>query len=237
MDLLTEYLHLARIYFTYYVTAASTLIVLQLLLRLPDYIFRKLLHSVAFFSILPLILCTGSWLAAALVELSFLAVIVVPLIFLERFDSYKKLLVEKGKHEVITSFLMLFSLITLFIVLFWGCLGPEYAYIAAAAIMAWGPGDAAAAIVGKSWGRHKLSGPRIEGIKSLEGTIAMGVTSFLCTAITLYFLSGLGVWAVLGISAVVAPVAALVELYTLRGLDTVTVPIASALILTLFAVM
>ena len=64
-------------------------------------------------------------------------------------------------------------------------------YIAVTAIMAWGPGDAAAAIVGKNWGKHKLSGPHIEGIKSVEVSVAMGITSFLCTAATLLIFSQL----------------------------------------------
>ncbi len=237
MNLLSEYLHLSGIYWGYIIVAALSLILLRLLTKVPDYIFRKLLHIVAFTSILPLLLCTDSWVAAVLVELTFLAVIIVALHYFERFPFYKKLLVEKGDHEVITSFVLLFSLMTILIALFWGGFGPDYAYIAAAAIMAWGPGDGAAAIVGKNWGRHKLSGPHIEGIKSLEGTVAMGVTSFLCTALTLYLLSDMGLIALLGICAIIAPIAALVELYTKHGMDTVTVPIVASVILGLFALL
>ncbi len=237
MELLSEYLRLTGIYWGYILLAAASLIVLRILTRVPDYIFRKLLHIVAFTSILPLLLCTESWVAAVLVELTFLAVIIVALGYFERFSFYQKLLVEKGKHEVITSFVLLFSLMTILLALFWGGFGPDYAYIAAAAIMAWGPGDGAAAIVGKNWGRHKLSGPHIEGVKSLEGTIAMGLTSFLCTALTLYFLSDLGMGTLLALSAAVAPIAALVELFTKHGMDTITVPIAASVILGLFALL
>ena len=122
-------------------------------------------------------------------------------------------------------------MITVMLAVFWGGFGDRCAYIAVAALMAWGPGDAAAAIVGKKLGRHKLSGPRIEGVKSVEGTLAMGITSFLFTFGTLYIMSGLPLGTILVVSLVMAPVAALVELYTKRGLDTVTVPIAASLIL------
>ena len=96
--------------------------------------------------------------------------------------------------------------------------------------MAWGPGDAAAAIVGRNFGKHKLSGRHIEGVKSVEGTIAMGVTSFVCTLATLLLISPLPVLTCVILSLIIAPMAALVELYTKHGLDTVTVPIAASLI-------
>lgn len=229
-----EFLRLCGIYWGYIIALAVILIAVRLTTKVPDYIFRKLLHVVAFTSILPLVLCTEYWIIAVLVQLQFLAVIIVALHYFERFDFYKSLLVEKGKHEVITSFVMLFSLITVLIAVFWGGFGEDCVYIAVAAIMAWGPGDAAAAIVGRNWGRHKVSGPHIEGVKSIEGTVAMGVTSFVCTLVTLLAMSGMPVLYAAGVSAVIAPVAALVELYTRHGLDTVTVPIAASILLAFF---
>ena len=100
--------------------------------------------------------------------------------------------------------------------------------------MAWGPGDAAAAIVGRNWGKHKLAGPHIEGVKSVEGTVAMGTVSFVCTFVTLVLMSGLSPLYALAVSAVIAPIAALVELNSKHGLDTVTVPIAASVILAIF---
>ena len=120
---------------------------------------------------------------------------------------------------------------TILIAVFWGLFGEEHKYIAATAIMAWGPGDAAAAIVGKNLGRHKLSGKWIEGVKSVEGSLAMGITSFICTALTLFLLSGLNLGTIFLLSLIIAPIAALVELYTKNGMDTVTVPIAASAIL------
>ena len=230
-----EFLRLLGLYWGYIIALALSLILVRYTTRVPDYIFRKLLHIVAFTSILPLALGTEDWRAAVLVELSFLAVIIVALHFFERFSFYSALFVEKGKHEVITSFIMLFSLMTGLLAVFWGGFGPDYAYIAVAAIMAWGPGDAAAAIVGKNWGRHKLSGPHIEGVKSVEGTVAMGITSFACTLATLLLMTPMSPVTALVLSALIAPIAALVELYTRHGLDTVTVPIAASVILGLFA--
>ena len=149
----------------------------------------------------------------------------------EKFPIYEKLFVEKGKHEVITSFIMLFGLMTILIALFWGGFGAEYKYIIVASIMAWGPGDGAAAICGKHFGKHKLSGKMIEGTKSVEGSVAMAITSFIATFVTLLCMAPYSWYVALLLSVVIAPIAALVELYTKKGLDTVTVPIVVCLVL------
>lgn len=219
------------IYWAYIVSFAAVLIVIRFTVKIPDYIFRKLLHIVAFSSVLPLVLYTDQWILAVLVELFFLVVIIFALHFFERFPFYQGLFVEKGKHEVITSFVLLFTLLTILLAVFWGGFGDAYAGYAVAAVMAWGPGDAAAAIIGRNWGRHKLSGTHIEGVKSLEGSIAMGITSFICTFTTLACMIGMDLGRAAVLSAVIAPIAALVELYTKHGLDTVTVPIAASVVL------
>ena len=219
------------IYLIYIIVLAASLILLRFTVRPPDYIFRKLLHIVAFTSILPLVFCTEIWWIAVLVEIVFLIIVIIALHFAEKLSFYQSLFIEKGKHEVITSFIMLFSLITILMAVYWGYFGEEHKYIAVTAIMAWGPGDAAAAIIGKKAGKHKISGPHIEGTKSLEGTLAMGITSFAFTLLCLLALSGIRLPTALFLSLIIAVMSALVELFTKRGLDTVTVPIAASLIL------
>jgi len=228
---LTEFIHLLGIYIGFIIVLASILIVVRFTTRIPDYIFRKLLHIVAFTSILPLALCTEIWWIAVAVQVFMLILIIVALAFCEHLSFYSKLFVEKGKHEVLTSFIMLFGLMGLMLAVFWGGFGAQYEYIAIAAIMAWGPGDAVAAIVGKNFGRHKLQGRMIEGIKSVEGSVGMAITSLLCTFTVLVLMSPLVWYVALMLSVAVAIVASLTELFTKRGLDTITVPIASCLIL------
>ena len=226
-----EFWKLMGIYLGFIIAFAAVLILLRFLIRIPDYIFRKLLHTVAFTSVLPLVLGTDIWWIAVLVEIVFLIIVILALHFFEHFAFYSALFVEKGKHEVITSFILLFGMITAMLAVFWGGFGDNCAFIAVAALMAWGPGDAAAAIIGHKYGKHHLSGKWIEGVKSVEGTIAMGVTSFICTFATLYFLSAFSLVQILDLCLIIAPVSAFVELYTKHGLDTITVPIAASLIL------
>lgn len=233
MDYLSEYLRLLGIYVGYIASLAAILIVMRFATRVPDYIFRKLLHFVAFTSILPLALGTDIWWIAVAVEIFFLIVVIAALHFFENFSFYKRLFVEKEKHEVLLSFIVLFGLMTVLLAVFWGGFGAEHKYIAVAAIMAWGPGDAVAAIVGKSVGKHKLQGKMIEGVKSVEGSVGMAITSFVCTLPVLLTMSELPWYVALLFAVVIAPVAALTELFTKRGFDTVTVPFVSALLLSL----
>ncbi|MBE5797658.1 MAG: hypothetical protein E7327_09840 [Clostridiales bacterium] len=218
-------------YMAYIIVAATLLIVLRYTVRIPDYVFRKLLHVVAFTSILPAVLWAEGWQQAVAVKVIFLVLIIIGLACAERFPFYSGLFVEKGKHEVLTSFIMLFAMMAGMIAVFWGIFGDAYRFVPVAAIMAWGPGDGAAAICGRLFGRHKLQGRFIEGVKSVEGSVAMAVTSFLCTLPVLLAMSGLPALQCVLLALVIAPAASLTELFTKHGLDTITVPIVSSLIL------
>ncbi|MBQ3590527.1 MAG: TSUP family transporter, partial [Clostridia bacterium] len=230
---LVEYLRVLGIYIAFIVLLAASLILVRFTTKVPDYIFRKLLHVVAFTSILPLVLSTEIWWIAAAVEVLFLLLVIIALHFFEHFSFYKSLFVEKAKHEVIRSFVALFGLMTVMIAVFWGIFGREHLYIAIGAIMAWGPGDAAAAIIGKNFGKHKLHGRYIEGIKSVEGSIGMAVTSFVCLLPVLLTMSSLP-WSVsLLFALITAPIASLTELFTKGGWDTISVPVVSSLLLCL----
>ena len=226
-----EFWRLFGIYIGYIIAFAVFLLVIRYTTKVPDYIFRKLLHVVAFTSILPLIFCTEIWWIAVLVEIVFLIIVIIALHFAERLSFYKSLFVEKSSHEILISFTILFSLITILMAVYWGIFGDAHKFIAVASIMAWGPGDAMAAIIGKNFGRHKLSGKWIEGVKSVEGSVAMAVTSFIFTFLTLITMSHLPIGYALIVSLIIAPIASLVELYTKHGLDTITVPIVSSIIL------
>ena len=149
----------------------------------------------------------------------------------ERFKFYSGLFVEKAKHEVLISFVSLFAMIGLFIAVCWGLLGAECKYLAVAAIMAWGPGDGMAAIIGIRFGKRKLTGKWIEGTKSVEGTVAMGVTSFLCVTVTLLLMTDIAWWNIVVGALLIAVASAFTEMFTQKGWDTVTVPVVALAIM------
>ena len=230
---LLEFLRLFGIYTLYISSFAAVLLLVRFTTKVPDFVFRKLLHIVAFTSILPLALCTNIWWIAVAVEVLFLILVVAVLHFFENFRFYKSLFVEKAKHEVLLSFVALFGLMTVLLAVFWGGFGREHLYIAIGAIMAWGPGDAVAAIVGKLYGRHKLQGKMIEGVKSVEGSVGMAITSFVCLLPVLIAMSALPWYIDIAFALLIAPIASLTELFTKKGWDTITVPIVSSLLLSL----
>ena len=120
------------------------------------------------------------------------------------------------------SFLALFAMFAVFLAVSWGLLRAPF--IAVAAVMAWGPGDAMAAIVGRRLGKRKITGRLVEGTKTVEGTLAMAATSFIAVLLTLLFMTAIPWYIVLPASLLIGAVCALVELFTLGGWDTVTVP-------------
>ncbi len=98
-------------------------------------------------------------------------------------------------------------------------------------MFAWGLGDAAAALVGKRFGRHYIEGKLVEGRKSLEGTLAMFAVSFLSVLMVLLLHGSLAWYGCVQTAALTAAACAVVELYTKGGMDTLTCPFAAAFIM------
>jgi len=142
---------------------------------------------------------------------------------------YKRIAVERSSGEFKKSLIVVQVSIALLIFIFWGLLGSEWKYIAVVAVMAWSFGDAAAALVGKRFGRRQIRHPRIEGAKTMEGTQAMYFTAGLAIFLTFIFYAGQPWQVSLAVALLVAPISAVVELFSNRGMDTLTVPISTGL--------
>ncbi|MBU1750150.1 MAG: hypothetical protein KKA73_20895, partial [Chloroflexi bacterium] len=100
--------------------------------------------------------------------------------------------------------------------------------VIAAGLMPMTWGDAFASIVGVRWGRHRYT---IGGTtRSLEGSAAMFLFSLVSVFLVLWGLGtpsgAAGLYAL-----VVAVVATVVEALSVRGLDNITVPLVSVLVL------
>lgn len=91
-------------------------------------------------------------------------------------------------------------------------------------VLTWG--DGMAAIIGGRYGRHTFS--ILKGTKTLEGTAAMFIASFLATAGTLAFFGAASTPMILWMALVVALLATAVELATPAGLDNLTIAFAAA---------
>jgi phytol kinase len=215
----------------YFIAAGLPPILLKVYFNTPFEITRKMYHLVITLSILPLLHLFSTWYMAVLAVITFVLLIYPILTLVEHSSFYKQIAVERGDGEFKRSLIIVQLSIALLISIFWGLLGIDWQYVAVVAVMAWGFGDAAAALVGKAFGRRRILHPRIEGAKTYEGTFAMFVVAGLVIFFTLLVYAGQNWQVSLAAAVLVAPVSATVELFSKRGMDTLTVPLSVAFII------
>jgi phytol kinase len=212
----------------YFIVAGLPPILLKVYLNTPFEVTRKMYHLVIALSIFPLLNLFSSWYAAVLGVILFVLMIYPILKMVEDSSLYKRIAVEREGGEFRRSLIIVQLSIALLIFVFWGLLGIDWQYIAVVAVMAWGFGDAAAALVGKAFGRHRILHPQIEGAKTYEGTFAMFVVAGLTIFFTLLVYAGQSWQVSFAVAALIAPVSATVELFSRQGTDTLTVPLTVA---------
>lgn len=210
----------------YFISAAALALLMRKLVRVPKEVFRKTLHFILLGSIFVFTEAFYSPFYASLAAILFALVLYPVLYLLEKVPGYSELLTERSHGEIKRSLLLVFLMFSLILLLCWGALGRKYLVIAS--VMAWGIGDAAAALFGKKYGRTYLKGKGLRGEKTLEGLIAMVVFSFLAVLLVLFYHQPQISVGYVPLALVTATVTAVVELYTLDGMDTVTCPIAAA---------
>lgn len=201
--------------------------------KIPDEVIRKIQHVGYSFSIFILLRLFSAWYMA--IGAAFLLVLLAypALLFIERTAFYQRLFVDRAQRggELRRQLLYVQLSFAVLIFLFWGLLGAKWHYLVAVAVMAWGFGDAAAALVGKFFGKNSIVHRWVEGAKTLEGTAAMLGTAFLAIFLTLLFCSGFPWFACLLTALIAAPICAAVELFSRRGTDTLTVPLTTAAVI------
>ena len=211
----------------------AVLFLIRFLTKIPAFVFRKLLHIVAVTGISLMILLAESWQAAAITS-GLLALALYPILAAaEKHPWFGKLFVQKSPGEIRKSMLLLFLMFTAVTVIAWGVFGE--AVFTAAAILMWGTGDAAAALVGIPFGKHKVRCRLTDGRKSWEGSLAMLVVSFAVGVLILVLTREAGLGRVLLLSGISALAGTAAELFTPGEYDTVTVPVAILAMLLLFS--
>lgn len=209
----------------YFIVLASLAVVLRLLTRVPDEVFRKLLHGILLGSLLVWVLAFKTWWISVLSVVVFETAVYPILMVAERIKGYSRLLTERKSGELKRSLLIVFTMFAVVLSVCWGWLGDKLLVLAS--VYAWGFGDAAAALVGKRFGKHPLEGKHIEGRKSVEGTVAMFLVSLVSVFVILLLRGGLNWLPVLLVAVVTAGVSATVELFSMRGNDTIFCPLAA----------
>jgi phytol kinase len=217
------------LYFGLIIVVLIPLLLAKRFFNIPFEITRKSYHLGISLTIYPLVKGFENWYMAVLAVFLFALIVYPILMLLEKTSLFKKIAVEREGGEFKQSLLIFQASIALLLFVFWGLLGESWKYIAVAAVMAWGLGDASAALVGKAIGRHRIRHFLIEGTKTYEGTLAMYLMAGLAIFFTLLIYTDLSWYLSMAIALFVAPVCAAVEVFSNRGLDTITVPISTGL--------
>ena len=152
--------------------------------------------------------------------------IIPPITFIIlNYASYKMNLIKSmergGKGNLGTVYFPI-SLLILVLLTFTDVIGAS-TYIGAIGILIMGYGDGLAAVIGKKYGKHPLAFG-----KSFEGSITMFIVSFLVTFTILVRYGSLVSAVLVGLGVAIA--GTVIELFTPKGLDNLTVPLGTAIL-------
>ena len=232
LPVVTEVLRCFGEYLLFIIPAALILVALNYILKIPRTVFRKLLHLIAFLSTPVVVWRADSWQAASL-TLALFAVIVYPVLHVfQSWKGYNQLFVQKKPGEIKNSLLLLFLTDAALVAVCWGLF--DLPYVAVTAILMWGSGDGAAALIGKQFGKHRAVLPLADPKKTWEGSGSMAAVSTAVGFVSMLVMTATP-WYLCLLSAFAASLfGAYTELVTRNGNDTVTVPVVNTAILLLF---
>ncbi len=227
----------------YYLAFITVITGIKLIFPLPREVIRKFYHIFFSFSIFILLYAFNSWLVALVVILLFFLVALIYLTLEEYVLPFKLIDLDRRKNyrirEVSIQIIYIIIMQAILLLVFRYFLNQPFH--AAIGVLVWGVGDAAAAVIGKLYGRYNFNGPVLSPAKTLEGTGSLILLSWLTVMVlgALYhyslfpaaFLELLPGGAGLALYALfLAVTAGLIEAVSRIGLDTITVPVAVALV-------
>ncbi len=227
-DVIQELLHGFGALSVYFIVAASTVLLCRFLIKIPNEVFRKTLHFVLLGSVFVFVYGFETWWISALAAIIFEVIVYPILMVVEHIKNFSEFTTERKKGELKTSLLLVFTMFAFVISVCWGIFHDRMLVIAS--ILAWGIGDAFAALVGKKFGKHKIKDKFTDGKKSYEGTFAMFISSFVTVAVVMTLHGGLKPVGYIIIPLVTAVISALAELYSKNGMDTVICPVAAMVV-------
>ena len=220
-----EFLHGAFMIILYLIPMAAVAMTARKLIKIPDELFRKILHFILLGAYIPLITAFKTWWIAAGFALLFSIVLYPVLALAEKLPTFASFINQRKSGEIKNSMVLALSMMAISTLVCWGIFGDRYLVLAC--IYAWGVGDAFAALIGKQFGRHKIKLKFADHKKSVEGSTAFLITSAIAVWIVLMFRGGIGGFGCLIIALAGATMAMFVELCTKDGYDTFTCPAAA----------
>jgi dolichol kinase len=215
-------------FFLYYIIGAGGAALLSLVLKLPQEVRRKIYHLLACGSIFVLLQCFDHWYGALAAIGLFLLVVFVVVPTAVRLFSFKAVAIQRGGsiNEVLYQAGIFLLSQALLIGLFWGLFGEEHKLHIAIGMTALGLGDAAAALIGRHFGRKKFRSRIFDRSKTVEGSLAMIGSAFGGILLILLFLTELSFSTAFLSALILAVLSGAVEAVAVHGLDTILIPLA-----------
>ena len=224
-----EFLHGAAMIIIYLIPMALLALTARKLIKIPDELFRKILHFILLGTYIPLITSfENGWMASGFSAL-FIIILYPLLTAAEKIPAFASFINQRRSGEIRNSMILAFSMMALSALVCWGFLGDRYLVLAC--VYAWGVGDAFAALIGKKFGRHKIKMKFADHKKSMEGSAAFLVTSAIAVWIVLLIRGRIGAFGCIVIAVAAATAAMFVELCTKDGYDTFTCPAAAMVVI------
>lgn len=213
----------------YFVLAASAAFVSRKLIRIPDELFRKILHFILQISYVFFAFSFDAWWKASLFGIVIVLIAYPIFTVLGRTASFSAFVNERKAGEFKSSLVLAFAMLALCNAVCWGWLQDRF--FGVACMYAWGIGDGFAALVGKKYGKHKLRFCLADHRKSIEGSAAMFITSAVSVAAVIALHGHAGVAACILVPIAGAGISTFVEMITPNGFDTITCPLAAMLVM------
>ena len=231
-----ELLHGAFVFAIYLLPALVIMLAARKFMRIPDELYRKILHFFLLGAYFPFLFAFETWWISAGFAAGLIVLFYPILALAVRIPAFSTFMNERKKGEFKSSMVLALLTMVISISICWGIFGDRL--LTLACVYAWGVGDAFAALIGKQFGKHKVGLPLADPRKSWEGSAAMFVSSVLSVLTVLLVRGGLGFGPCLLISLLAAVATTYVELITKDGLDTITCPAAAmAVILPLIKIL
>lgn len=213
----------------YVIPAMAIMLAARKLLKVPDELFRKILHFILLGAYIPFVFGFEHWWAPVGVIALFVPILYVVLALAGKIPAFSSFVNERKKGEFKSSMILALGVMAASISICWGVFNDKYLVLAS--VYAWGVGDAFAALIGKRFGKHKIHWKAADSHKSVEGSLAMFLTSAAAVCMVLLLRGGLGAGFCALIAALAAAACTVVELCTKNGLDTVSCPAVAMLVI------
>ena len=225
----TEFLNGLLIFIVYLTPCAVVMLLIRKFTKIPDELFRKILHFILLGAYIPLLFGFDTWWRAIILGVAMAALLFPVLLLAGKIPGFSSFVNERKKGEFLSSMLLALGVMAATTAVGWGIMKDQY--IGLASVYAWGVGDGFAALIGKKFGKHKIKWKFVDNKKSYEGSAAMLLTSALAVFTVLMVRGGINPLFAAAIALVAALVSTFVELCSKGGIDTVTCPAISMVII------